>query len=75
MNMPKKPIEVYLPDDEDTEKLFMMNMAKNFITPIKAKITRVGTSTGIIIPKQVLEYLGFKIGDKVYVYLERRNGD
>ena len=43
-----------------------------FITPVQSKVIKLGCSSGVIIPIQVLKHLGFKIGDYVNVILQPR---
>jgi Na+/melibiose symporter-like transporter len=42
------------------------------ISPIKSRVIKLGSSSGVIIPIQVLKHLGFKIGEYVNVILQPR---
>jgi hypothetical protein len=43
-----------------------------FIVPIHSRIIKLGSSSGVIIPIQLLKHLGFKIGDYVNVIIQPR---
>jgi predicted DNA-binding antitoxin AbrB/MazE fold protein len=48
-------------------------VGNKFVIPVKSRITKIGSSCGVIVPTKVLEHLGFKEGDTVDVILQHRN--
>jgi hypothetical protein len=47
-------------------------VGNKFVIPVKSRITKIGSSCGVIVPTKVLEHLGFKEGDFVDVILQHR---
>lgn len=43
-----------------------------FVMPIKSRIIRVGTSGGVLIPSQIMDHYGFRLGDFVSLYIQHR---
>jgi hypothetical protein len=48
------------------------SLGSKFVVPIRSRITKIGSSSGVIIPTKVLEHLGFQLGDYIDVILQRR---
>jgi predicted DNA-binding antitoxin AbrB/MazE fold protein len=47
-------------------------VGNKFVIPVKSRITKIGSSCGVIVPTKVLEHLGFKEGEYVDVILQHR---
>ena len=70
--MPKRSLEHYIPSPDELQELQLNSKATHFVTPVKAKIQKVGSSTGVTIPPVLLEHLGLEVGDMVYLYVIKR---
>jgi len=42
------------------------------INPVQSRVIKLGCSTAVIIPVQILKHLGFKVGDYVNVIVQPR---
>ncbi len=59
----------YLDLEIDDTGTFLELYGSLMTKPIETRITRTGNSTGVTIPKAVVEYLGFDVGDPVKVII------
>ena len=74
MSMPDDEKEDNCPSDEgiSMSEKDMSIVGNKFVIPVKSRVTKIGSSCGVLIPTKVLEHLGFKEGDCVDVILQHR---
>ena len=72
-------IENYISFTEDQHKRMQIEMERQYgiqyLIPVKCDIRKIGNSTGVVIPKIILDYLGFTVGDRVNIYVTSRDED
>ncbi|MBU1067567.1 hypothetical protein KKE60_07245 [Patescibacteria group bacterium] len=69
-------IEEYISFTEEQQVAMQIEMEKQhglqYLIPIKVVLSRIGNSAGCIIPKTILDYLGFSVGQEVNLYITTR---